>query len=216
MARIRTIKPEFWKNEELATISTEAVLLAIGLLNYADDEGLFNANHALIKAEIFPIRNLSRNIPTLLTELQNIGYIFLYNGTDKKSYGKIATFTEHQVINRPQPSKIAHLIDFTELSVNNHGAFTRERKGKERKGREGSKEIFQKFIDSDFSENLKQWWIENNIQLPMLKMKERVIDYVQQSGKYYNDYEATMRNWARKETSSNPAKPTKKLNIMDM
>ncbi len=39
MARIRTIKPTFWTDEDMADISEAACLLAIGLLNYADDEG---------------------------------------------------------------------------------------------------------------------------------------------------------------------------------
>nr|MBF6067360.1 primosomal protein [Klebsiella pneumoniae] len=38
MARIRTIKPEFWTDEDMAEVSEPACLLAIGLLNYADDE----------------------------------------------------------------------------------------------------------------------------------------------------------------------------------
>ncbi|SWD82810.1 primosomal protein I [Klebsiella pneumoniae] len=59
MARIRTIKPEFWTDEDMAEVSEPACLLAIGLLNYADDEGYFNANPKLIKAAVFPIREPS-------------------------------------------------------------------------------------------------------------------------------------------------------------
>ena len=36
MARIRTIKPEFWTDEDMAEVSEPACLLAIGLLNYAE------------------------------------------------------------------------------------------------------------------------------------------------------------------------------------
>lgn len=67
MARIRTIKPTFWTDEDMAEISESACLLAIGLLNYADDEGYFNANPKLIKAAVFPIRETSRSIPVLPT-----------------------------------------------------------------------------------------------------------------------------------------------------
>ena len=38
MARIRTIKPEFWRDEDLSGLPAETALLAIGLLNHADDE----------------------------------------------------------------------------------------------------------------------------------------------------------------------------------
>ena len=67
MARIRTIKPEFWTDEDMAELSEPACLLAIGLLNYADDEGYFNANPKLIKAAVFPIREPSVPIPVLIT-----------------------------------------------------------------------------------------------------------------------------------------------------
>ena len=66
MARIRTIKPEFWTDEDLSEVSEAACLLAIGLLNYADDEGYFNANPKLVKAAVFPIREQSGSIPVLL------------------------------------------------------------------------------------------------------------------------------------------------------
>ena len=57
MARIRTIKPEFWRDELLAGISAEAALLAIGLLNHCDDEGFFNANQKIMSVKKFEIFN---------------------------------------------------------------------------------------------------------------------------------------------------------------
>ena len=68
MARIRTIKPEFWRNEALSNISSEACLLAIGLLNHCDDEGYFNANPKLVESDVFPLRNLSNTTTVLLRE----------------------------------------------------------------------------------------------------------------------------------------------------
>lgn len=109
MARIRTIKPEFWLNEELSLISESACLLAIGLMNYSDDEGFFNANPLLIKAAVFPIRETSGSVPVLLQELSKCGYIDLFSGSDGKLYGKIVNFGKHQVINKPKASKINSL-----------------------------------------------------------------------------------------------------------
>ena len=42
--RIRTLKPEFWSHPVISRQSDAAKLLAIGLLNYADDEGYFYAD----------------------------------------------------------------------------------------------------------------------------------------------------------------------------
>ena len=55
MARIRTIKPEFWRHEDLSALPADTHMLAAALLNYADDEGYFNANPKLVEAECFPV-----------------------------------------------------------------------------------------------------------------------------------------------------------------
>lgn len=109
MARIRTIKPEFWTDEDMSELSEPACLLAIGLLNYADDEGYFNANPKLIRAAVFPIREPSRSIPVLIQELSNCGYIAMYSTSDNKQFGHICNFARHQVVNKPRPSKIKGL-----------------------------------------------------------------------------------------------------------
>lgn len=109
MARIRTIKPEFWTDEDMAEISEPACLLAIGLLNYADDEGYFNANPKLIKAAVFPIREPSVPIPVLIRELSNCGYLSMFSTPDGKHFGVIKNFLKHQVVNKPKESKIKYL-----------------------------------------------------------------------------------------------------------
>ena len=138
MARIRTVKPEFWRNELLSAVSAEAALLAIGLLNVADDEGYFKANVKLIEADIFLFRDLSRTVPVLMQELYDIGYIRVFLGSDDRNYGHVVNFLKHQTINKPKPSKIKEL----ELVPYEYGIDTvllpggKERKGKERKGKE--------------------------------------------------------------------------------
>lgn len=106
MSRIRTIKPEFWKNERLSELPEAAHMLAAALLNYADDEGYFNANPKLIQGECFPLRELSVSIPDGLTQLADDGYLRLGKGADGKRYGHIVHFSDHQKINRPTASKI--------------------------------------------------------------------------------------------------------------
>jgi hypothetical protein len=117
MARIRTIKPDFWRDESLASVSPEAALLAIGLLNHADDEGYFNAHPKLIESDIFPLRELSCTITVMIDELHRIGYIELYKGHDGKRYGHICNFSKHQVINKKNPSKIKVLCEVLDDSV---------------------------------------------------------------------------------------------------
>lgn len=143
--RIRTIKPEFWQDEHLAACSPEARLLAIGLLNVADDEGYFNAHPALIRAAVFPFHD-SMDITALLDELcaagrseKAPGYIELRRTGDGRCYGLIPHFREHQRINRPSPSRFAQTWDelpplhgaLSESSVNTHHGNGKERKGKD-------------------------------------------------------------------------------------
>lgn len=139
MGRIRTIKPEFWRNEALSELPEATHMLAAALLNYCDDEGYFNANPRLIMAECSPLREPSVSIQCSLTDLSRIGYIRLGEGSDGRAYGHIINFSEHQRVNRPTRSKIAEIsIDWGD-SVSDHGGLMEdslpERKGKEQ-GRE--------------------------------------------------------------------------------
>ena len=106
MARIRTVKPEFWKHEDLSACDEATILLAVALLNYADDEGYFNANPKLVKAECCPLREPSVSIQVGLQSLQEIGYLRLGTGLEGRRIGHIVHFLKHQVINHPSPSKI--------------------------------------------------------------------------------------------------------------
>lgn len=137
MARIRTIKPEFWTDEDMSEVSEAACLLAIGLLNYADDEGYFNANPKLIKAAIFPIREQSGSIPVLLRELSSVGYISLFSGHDGKIYGLVNNFAKHQVINKAKKSIIRDLCALPYSYGNDTEQLPpgREGNGKEWKGK---------------------------------------------------------------------------------
>jgi hypothetical protein len=54
MARIRTVKPEFWSSEQVMSCSPLARLLFIGLWNFCDDGGNHPLSPRTIKALVFP------------------------------------------------------------------------------------------------------------------------------------------------------------------
>ncbi len=120
MGRIRTIKPDFWKDEDINTLPEPTQLLAIALLNYADDEGYFNANERLIKAECCPLREPSVKIHVSLTELSRMGYIRL-GELEQKEYGHIANFDKHQRVSHKKDSEIKGLDITWEDSVKTCG-----------------------------------------------------------------------------------------------
>lgn len=105
MARIRSIKPEFWTSEQVMECSTNARLLFIGLWNFCDDAGRMVASDKRIKASIFPSDDFTaENVRRMLVELSSNGLILLYV-VDDKEYLQV-TGWHHQKIDRPQKSKI--------------------------------------------------------------------------------------------------------------
>ncbi len=70
MARIRTIKPEFWTSEQIMECSPMARLLFIGLWNFCDDRGVHPVAYKTLKAEVFPADDiLASDVERLVTEL---------------------------------------------------------------------------------------------------------------------------------------------------
>jgi hypothetical protein len=113
MARIRTIKPEFWQNEQLAALPEHARLLAIALLNHSDDEGYFLASPQLVRAACFPFEEHSKSVLRSLHELSSIGYIEVRD-CGGKSVGRVCKFLDHQRIDKAQKSKLSSLFQSAE------------------------------------------------------------------------------------------------------
>lgn len=134
MARIRSIKPEFWSSEQVMACSTNARLLFIGLWNFCDDAGRHPVTPRQIKALIFPADDISaENVRVLLDELSTNGLISFYT-VDGKEYFQV-TGWQHQKIDRPQSPKYpAPLADHS--SNVRDGEDEGRDKGEEGKGEE--------------------------------------------------------------------------------
>lgn len=147
MARIRTIKPEFFKNYKLFKAELESGLplrLAFsGLWTVADREGRFEWIPEQIKIDVLPYDDM--DFSRVMDALWTRGYVEKY-AIDEQVFGWIPGFKDHQVINNrekesiiPEPNENNIL---TRDSRVNHASVTRirsaqaERKGKEGKGRE--------------------------------------------------------------------------------
>jgi hypothetical protein len=94
MPRIRTIKPEFFSHELLASKSAHARLLAIGLLTLADCEGRLRWVPMQVHAQVFPWE-AEVKIEVLLGELVDCGYALHYEA-DGKRFVQIVNFAKHQ------------------------------------------------------------------------------------------------------------------------
>jgi DnaD/phage-associated family protein len=153
MARIRTIKPQFWTDEKIGQLSWGARLLFIACWNLADDEGILIWNSSYLRGQVFPYeKRLSlAQVMRMMNELTSLGMCICYT-SGANNYAFIPAFAKHQTINRGQPSdkplptSPKFKAKFTENSLNSHGTITDDsvtekegngiRKGMEGNGRE--------------------------------------------------------------------------------
>lgn len=108
MARKRMIDPDFWSDEKFGMLSSLAQLLFIGMWNFADDEGLIKYSSAYLRSSIFPYKDIPlEEINEARKEIEETKNIFKYR-IENNEYCWIINFRKHQVINKPQPSKLPH------------------------------------------------------------------------------------------------------------
>jgi hypothetical protein len=149
VARIRTIKPEFWFDEKLASLSFGARLLFIGIWNNCDDIGVCRANPYLLKSAVFPYDDVKpKELQGWLDEISGQGLIriIIFNG---ESYLHVKNWNRHQKIDKPSKVRIIQgdgLSDSDTLElfsekfertpgvVGEDSANTPPRKGREGKG----------------------------------------------------------------------------------
>lgn len=154
MARIRTIKPEFWEDEKIGKLKRDERLFFIGLWNISDDEGVIKANPLYLKNQLFPYDGDLRisTVSSWLGNLQKARMLIPFTLTGE-GYYIIRTFQNHQVINRPSKSKWPDGL--LQQVLDSHGAFTEgshlERKGKEQGNGTGKgKEVHEDAVSVDF------------------------------------------------------------------
>lgn len=101
MARIRSIKPEFWTAEQVMECSPMARLLFIGMWNFCDDGGVHPASAKTLKAEVFPSDDITAGqVEALVSELVANGLLLGY-AVDGKKYLYVTGWSRHQKIEKP-------------------------------------------------------------------------------------------------------------------
>lgn len=109
MARIRTVKPEFWTDDLVGTFPLGQRLLFIATWNLADDEGLLRWAAPYLKGAVFPFDTdiTVADVEAWMAALVEAGVIFTYvGGRSKQQLACIVNFHKHQRINRPSPSRL--------------------------------------------------------------------------------------------------------------
>jgi len=143
MARIRSIKPEFFLDEDIAKLEPLTRILFQGLWCLADSEGRLEDRPQRIKIQILPYDKY--DIERGLTDLHDAGFIIRYIADDRKLI-QIRTFSKHQRISGKEAQTVSEYpgpergsngeATGKQPGSNGDQPESQERKGKERKGKE--------------------------------------------------------------------------------
>jgi hypothetical protein len=135
MARIRTIKPEFFTSEDIVSMSPLARLFYVSLWCEADREGRMEWKPVTFKMRYLPGDDCDVN--ALAQELIERKLIVLYEA-DGKRLAEIPTFTEHQVINNREASSTLPTRDKHAKTTRAPRVKAERKEGKGKEGRESA------------------------------------------------------------------------------
>ncbi len=214
MARIRTVKPEFWGHPKVAQISRDARLLFIGLLNLADDDGRLLGSPKTISGAVFPHDDdaTAKRVEKWMDELEDVELIIRYevNGI---AYVLLPGFTEHQKISHPTPSRLPEPLPqdsgmFPEFLGPDLGTGSKEQ-GTGRRVR--ATRIPDEFTVTDEM----QAWVQRDCPAVNWRSEtESFVDWAKSCGTQKaikSDWVRAWRNWMRREqkTSSSSRQPAR-------
>lgn len=157
MARIRTIKPDFWTDGAMVRLTPFARLLYIGMWNFAlCDHGHVADDSMKLKLQVLPMDDV--DVDELLAELMDEGRIQRLTSPDGRTYLHVKRFEDHQkidprfktrcpacaqqdsLIHAESPTRTAETLDITPDPP----------KGREGKGREGNKNTSNAALSTEF------------------------------------------------------------------
>lgn len=229
VSRIRTVKPDLIKHEELFELEKQSGLPVriafVGLFTVADREGRFKWRPRTLKLDVLPHDEI--DFSRVLDALRTRGFIQKY-AIDGEEYGVILTFKKHQVINNreaqsdlPAPPENVKESDTStrEPRVNHASPTPLEHAQGEGKGREGKGIGREGKEDTDIrGTRLPKNWhpsLEDTLfcknERPDLRPSEvaqRFFDHwISKPGKDGRklDWSATWRNWVRNEKRLAPS-----------
>ena len=143
MARIRTIKHEFFTSDDIVSMTPLARLFYVSLWCEADREGRLSWNTRTLKRRYLSADDV--DIDMLASELTDAGLIEIYE-VEGRLYAEILSFKNHQVINnREAESVLPSRVKVASRRVQGEG----RKEGKERKeGTESDDSLFDRFYEA--------------------------------------------------------------------
>lgn len=198
MARIRTIKPEFFTSEDIVALSPFARLLYIALWCEADREGRMKWLPKTFKMRYLPADSV--DIHALCNEIVEANLVVMYG--DGLAY--IPAFLDHQHINPRETA--SNLPDPHASSTRRHASVTYREEGKERKecnhaSRDGFEEFWKTYprkVGKAAAE--KAWGKAKGVELATILQaieRARSTEQWQKDGGQFIPYPATWLNEGR-------------------
>lgn len=135
MARIRTIKPEFFTSEDIVSLTPLARLFYVSLWCEADREGRLSWKTKTLKMRYLPGDDCS--IDELSQELIDAGLILIYT-VDGRDYAEIPAFARHQIINNRESDSVIPPREHDASCTRASRVKAEGKEGKEGKGKEGN------------------------------------------------------------------------------
>lgn len=206
MARIRTIKPEFFTSDDVCALSPLARLLYIGLWCEADREGRMVWAPRAFKRRYLPEDDC--DIEAVCEELRDAGLVVTYGDT----LAHVPTFSKHQHVNPREAVSTLSSPDDHASGTRNDASVTRREEGKEGKGKEGNvvREKSRKTaLPSDWSASAEDlaYAKEQGCHDPA-GMSEKFRLYHRKNGTKHVDWTAAWQYWCRRQedfrSSSDP------------
>lgn len=154
MARIRTVKPEFFRHEglqdlEIANPGSYVMLVFAGLWGHCDKAGRFEWKPRMLKLDILPFLEFSmEKTLTLLVEAKMISRY----SSEGKEYAVVESFEKHQRINGKEAQEPEKYPEPSEQNTGSTGEAIEKQPGsQEGKGREeeGNKDTDVSFVASE-------------------------------------------------------------------
>jgi hypothetical protein len=129
VARIRTIKPEFFHSKSCARVHPLARLTFAGLWTVADDQGRFRGDERTLAGAIWTLDDdiTHAEVAVHLKELEREDMVCRYEISERE-YLHVVHWNAHQRINRPTPSRLppCPLHEPPPDSVSPHGGLTED------------------------------------------------------------------------------------------
>ena len=207
MARTRSVKPEFWDDEKLATVSRDARLTFIGLWTNSDDYGVVKGHPSWLKNTIYPYDDIRlADFQKWLKELESLCCIVPFSSNGEKYY-YIKHFLKHQTINHPSkrinpepPSTFSSTLPEPSGSPIVTLPFETETETEtETEKRKDSSPQKEKYLDSVFLSAPEYKKLQEVLGQKSLDIGIEKLDYsITVKGGKYKDHYKTLLNWFRR------------------